>query len=154
MSTTLTKEKVLENAQRGYDDFEKLLATLSPEQLTTAGVNGSWSIKDNIAHLTAWHEYTTARLQAHQSQVQLKHPYQGREFDDVNEEVYQANKDRSLDAVLTDFRIAYQQLIQQVQKLPDDDFNDVQKLWELVAGNTYEHYQEHGDLMRQWLKQE
>ena len=51
------KDELLAMIQSGYEQFEALLATLSEGQMTIAGVNGSWSVKDNLAHLTAWENY-------------------------------------------------------------------------------------------------
>ena len=55
------KAALLANIQAGYDQLEALLASLSEEQMTIPGVNGSWSVKDNLAHLTAWQSYQAAR---------------------------------------------------------------------------------------------
>jgi len=55
------KAALLANIQAGYDQLEALLASLSEEQMTNPGVNGSWSVKDNLAHLTAWQNYQAAR---------------------------------------------------------------------------------------------
>ena len=63
MSETIAKAVLLDNIQAEYNRLESLLAPLSEEQLTTPGVNGPWSIKDNIAHLTAWQDYLLHQLQ-------------------------------------------------------------------------------------------
>ena len=55
------KAALLANIQAGYDQLEALLASLSEEQMLIPGVNGSWSIKDNLAHLTVWQNYQAAR---------------------------------------------------------------------------------------------
>ena len=54
------KAALLAMIQAGYEQLEVLLATLSPEQMTIPGVNGSWSVKDNLAHLAAWQGYQAA----------------------------------------------------------------------------------------------
>ncbi|HEY4384036.1 MAG TPA: DinB family protein, partial [Ktedonobacteraceae bacterium] len=57
------KAELLTHIQAEYDRFEALLASLSEEQMTIPGVNGTWSVKDNLAHLTTWQDYQTTRLQ-------------------------------------------------------------------------------------------
>jgi len=55
------KAELLAIIRDGYEQFEDLLASLQEEQMTIPGVNGSWSVKDNLAHLTAWQNYQAAR---------------------------------------------------------------------------------------------
>ena len=54
MTEQMNKTKLLNEMHNGYTAFENLLAPLSETQMTTAGVNGEWSIKDILAHLAAW----------------------------------------------------------------------------------------------------
>ena len=56
MSDTI-KAALLDNIQEEFNQLETLLSPLSDVQLTTPTVNSTWSIKDNLAHLTAWHGY-------------------------------------------------------------------------------------------------
>jgi hypothetical protein len=159
MTETMTKDALLGNIQEGYNQFEALLASLSEEQMLVPEVNGPWSVKDNIAHLTAWHNYTLDRLE---SLLAGKEPP---EFmpgltteDEENEQIYQQNKNRPLAEVLTDFRASYQRMYNTVQALSEETLNRLfpgstksYPAWGLIAGNTYEHYQEHGNIIRDWL---
>ena len=63
MTEQLDKAELLANMQAGYNSFEALLAGLNENQMTTPGVNGAWSVKDNLAHLSAWHLRQLALLQ-------------------------------------------------------------------------------------------
>jgi hypothetical protein len=63
MPEPIAKAALLDTIQTGYSQFETLLAPLSEEQMTTPTVNGTWSIKDTIAHLTAWQGYLLNQLQ-------------------------------------------------------------------------------------------
>ena len=89
-------------------------------------------------------------------------PVQGltdKEIDRLNEQFYQQNKSRPLPEVLADSRSTYLQIVETVQTMSDADLADPHRftwmggnpLWHLVAGDTYEHYQEHIGPMQQWL---
>lgn len=157
MTTRIDKTTLLAKMQEGYRDFEALLQSLSEEQLTTPGVNSTWSIKDNIAHLSVWEKHTIARLQAIQQGTVPPVLAAGPNYDEINERFYQENKDRPLSEILAEFRAVFQQLEQEVQNLRDEELNQPRtwlKGWpvsEVVAGNTYEHYQEHGQIIKDWL---
>ena len=153
------KTQLLAEMQAGYDEFEALLAPLNEEQLTTSGVNGDWSIKDNLAHLSAWQRYVLDALQAAQKGVEFSHPWQKMNDDDINEQIYQANKGRPLTEVRSEFRSAYQLLRDRVVMLTAEELNSpypnrTSLRWEHVAGNMYEHFREHGGFsQRLWAQQ-
>ena len=126
--------------------------------MTTAGVNGDWSIKDNIAHLAAWHEYLLKMLQATAQGIDFPDPWPDMTNDEINAQIYEENKARSLNGVVADFRSTYQQVMESVQDLSNQVLNKPlswlkdKPVWPHIAGNTYEHYQEHGQIIRDWLK--
>jgi hypothetical protein len=55
---------------------------------------------------------------------------------------------------------AYAALLEAVQMLSDEDLNDPQRfkympqewrLWQLIAGNSFKHYEDHMPSIREWL---
>lgn len=157
MTAYMSKAQLLENMQTGYTAFEAILAPLSVKQMTTPGVNSTWTVKDNLAHITAWQRRTISKLQAIQNDIEFLDPLSDSDTDEVNEQIYQRNKHRSLEDVQSDFRASYEQLRQLVQATSEEALNiprswqDNQPIWISVTGNTNEHYQEHGDIIKAWL---
>ncbi|MBO0794662.1 MAG: ClbS/DfsB family four-helix bundle protein, partial [Ktedonobacteraceae bacterium] len=130
---------------------------LSEEQLTTSGVNGAWSIKDNIAHLTEWQKYLLEKLKAANAGVQMVDLYPDMGEDEINEFFYQRNKSRPLADVLAEFRAVSLQVVEAVEQTSEDILNGPLP-WpteDIVAnnimGNTYEHCEEHSQIIRDWL---
>jgi hypothetical protein len=159
MQESMSKVTLLDNIQTGYSRFEDLLAPLSDEQMTTPAVNGTWSIKDNVAHLAAWHSYLLDQLQGVMTGKEPPEFMPGLTTEDEeNERVYQENKELPLADVLTTFRTSYQRVLAAVQTMSEETLNapipwskSGNPAWPLIAGNTYEHYQEHGNIIRRWL---
>lgn len=159
MPDTIAKSSLLDQIQSGYRRLEDLLASLSEGQMTTAGVNGPWSVKDNLAHLTVWQDYLLSQLQGFQANTQPPEFMPGLTTEDaINERVYQENKDRPLAEVLDRFRASYQRVLPAVEAMSEEALNSSvpwsatgNPLWPFIAGNTYEHYAEHGGNIRRWL---
>jgi hypothetical protein len=158
MSETITKTALLNNIQSGYNQFEALLASLSEEQMTIPAVNDSWTIKDNIAHLNAWQSYLLNQLQGLIDGKQPPAFMPGLSEDEINEGFYEENKERPLSEVMADFHFANQRVLANVQSISEETLNapfpwrkDGNAAWGLIAGNTYEHYDEHGTIIRHWL---
>jgi hypothetical protein len=61
--------------------------------------------------------------------------------------------------VLGDFRSSYLQIVEAVQAMPEEDLIDPRRfawldgdsLRQLVAGDTYDHYEEHRQQIEEWL---
>ncbi len=64
MVETIEKATLEDMVQGAYEQLNTLLASLSEEQKTTPGVNSSWSVKDTVAHITAWQDLLPARIQS------------------------------------------------------------------------------------------
>lgn len=159
MPEPIEKSELLANIQREYSQFESLLTTLSEKQMTIPQVNGPWSIKDNIAHLTVWQNYLLDQLQGVIADKEPPEFMPGLSTEDeVNERVYQENKDRPLADVLAAFRASCQRVQATIKAMSEETLNvpvpwrkDGNPLWPFIAGNTYGHFQEHGDIIRRWL---
>jgi hypothetical protein len=162
MTDPTTKAELLEAVFSSYNAFEKLLSSFTQEQLLVPGVNETWSIKDNVAHIAAWHQRSLAYLQAAARKRVPEHLPEALDeggVDRVNEQFYQDNKNRSLNEVLQEFRTSYIEIVGAVQALSQEELFDPNRfawmqgapLWHIVAGNTSGHYQEHTEIIEAWL---
>ena len=59
----MDKATLLDNISAGHEMLAKTLSPLHEAQMTATGVNGDWSIKDVLVHLTAWQQRLLAELQ-------------------------------------------------------------------------------------------
>ena len=161
MAEQIDKASILDQMRTKYAMLEEILTPLDNVQMTTAGVNGDWSIKDVLAHMTAWHYRLLNILHAagRNEEPAISGPASDEEVDRLNEHFYQENKLRSLDEVLNDFRSSYLQIVEEVHALNEEDLLDPQRfawmggvpLWRVLAGDTYDHYEEHSPSIQAWL---
>ena len=161
MAEQMDKTRILDEMRAKYAALEEILTPLDETLMATAGVNGDWSIKDIMAHITSWHHRLLVWLRAasRNEEPAISGPDSDEEMDRLNEQFYEENKSRSLDDVLADFRTTYLQILDMVQTLDNEDLTNPHKfawtkgnpLWYLVAGDTYEHYLEHLQQIKVWL---
>jgi len=162
MNEQVNKTGLLDAMRTGYAALEKTLAPLDEAQMTTPGVNGTWSIKDNIAHIVTWQRVLLDRLRAaarNETPTSYGSDQADEDIDRLNEQFYQQSKSRPLAGVLADFRSTYAQIEEAVQSTSEEDLIDSQRftwakgvpLWRYVAGDTYEHYLEHITSIQGWL---
>jgi hypothetical protein len=157
MTNQVDRAHILDDIRRDYVRLDALFGTLSEDQLTAPNVNGSWSVKDNIAHLSAWHRHLIANLQAVKEHREPPDPFPGMSTDEENEIIYQQNKDRSLTDVQAELHATYRDVVALVESMSNEELNrpldwlDGQPVSASIAGNTYGHYQEHIDIIEHWL---
>jgi len=125
------------------------------------GVNGQWSIKDLVAHLTGWQPRLIARIQAAQhNEPEPPPPWPAhlQTEDEVNAWIYESNRKRSVREVLDESHQMFQQLIAVIEGLPDDV--RIEQEWHLVClgdkrfpiGEFFDHFHDdHEPDVRTWL---
>jgi hypothetical protein len=117
------KSDVLNRLQARYQEWLLLLDRIGPERLDQPDVNGSWSMKDLVAHLTAWNGRLVAFMQAaRRGATELPHywPAHLQTEDQVNAWIYESNRQRPVQDVLDEMDRTHQQLVAIIDALPDD----------------------------------
>ena len=161
MTEQVDKTSILNEMSTSYAALEEILAPLDKSQYFTEGVIPGWSIKDILAHIASWHHRLLAWLDAavRNQEPTLSGLDSVEEMDALNAQFYQENKSRPLDEVLTDFRTTHQHIMDTVQAMPEEDlmsphrfaWSQGKPLWHFIAGDTFEHYQEHLAQIQEWL---
>ena len=155
MAAPLNKQALLTRIQDSYAAFEAGLASLYAGQMTAPVLDGGWSVKDTLAHLSIWHRRALDVLDPVEPPRVPGIPASGIEdtaIDQFNAQFYEAHKNLPLDDVLAAFRESYRQLLAVVERMSEADLmsslRDETRFWQVVAGNTYEHYPEHLSAIR------
>ena len=141
--------------------LEASLGQLDEAYMSRPGVEGEWSIKDSLAHITAWEQRLVSWLRAASSGEIPAVPVPG-DLDYVhrlNWQIFVENQHRPLHEVLADSHRSFQQVLTEVEAISEADLTTpLQAGWArgetrlaLIAANTYEHYQEHLEPIRAWL---
>ncbi len=161
----MDKANLLDTMQTERAKLDGLLATLSAEQICQTALENEWSVKDVLAHISTWERMCVDWIQAGLRGERPDKPEKGytwEELDTFNEKTFLGNRERTLNDVQADSRLAYQQLLEQVQALSEDDITNPQRfpwtdgrgLVPFIAANSYEHYQEHFEQIHKWLADE
>jgi uncharacterized protein (TIGR03083 family) len=137
---------IADRMQAEHGRLEALLADISDEEFVQPGRFGEWSAKDMLAHITFWEQRLIAYTNgAKESLVQPGENEQAA-VDRINAAVLDANRDRPLAEVRTAFERSYQQVLALAESLRADDLAD-EELYGLFAGDTFEHYREHSEML-------
>lgn len=163
---TMSNAELIAKLRTERAAWDALLTEVGEVRMTEPGVVGEWSVKDIVAHVSAYEQWTAEQLEA-SLRGETKPVTPGyfppeantSDIDERNEVIYRVNHDRALTDVLADARAAYSQLLAAVERLADADVSETHRfgwtsgkpLWEVIAGDSYDHYAEHMPDIRTWL---
>jgi uncharacterized damage-inducible protein DinB len=153
----MDKSQLIERIRRSRAAWEAVIAPLDDEQMVQAGVCGTWSVKDLIAHIS-WSEREMINVLETRALV-------GSELwllptDQRNAAIFEENKHRSLQDVRAEAREVFDTLLACLERLEEQDLHDPSRFsqmprewqpWKVLAGNTYEHYEDHMPQVQAWL---
>jgi hypothetical protein len=169
----MNKTELLGKMRAANDAIEQLFASLTDEQISRPGVYDDLSAKDVLAHIAAWQQLEVNWLRDSLSRRGTVRFAPGFEItpdmpesqsaavtDRLNEYVKVQNSDRPFRDVLEDYRRTHGELVATVAEMSEDDLNSTERfewwrgepIWTSVAGNSYEHVDEHVELIRRWLE--
>ena len=163
----MNKSELLNWLQEKYQQWEVLLEEIGPARMDQPGVNGDWSMKDIVSHLTCWNRWLVARLQAAgrgEPEPPPPWPAHLQTDDEINAWIYESNLGRSVRDVLDETQQVHQQLLEVIEGLRDDvRIETVEPAYYLVwvdgqrfpAGEFFDHFHDDHELdVRAWLEQQ
>lgn len=157
----MTKDGLIQQIETEWANLQSALDGLTEEQMHQPGVVGEWTIKDVLAHITAWQTRLITALFKAEKGFTPDTIESGQTVDQLNEKFYREMKDRSFEQVWDDLDASYYQLLTRLQGWKEKELFDAQRFkWmkgepfeRYIAGDSYEHYAEHAAQIREWRKQ-
>jgi hypothetical protein len=163
----MRKSELLNWLQEEYQQWEAFLDQIGPARMDQSGVNGDWSIKDIVAHLTGWQPKLIASIQAAQrGEPEPPPPWPAhlQTEDEINAWIYESNQGRPVREVLDESHQVFLQLLAVVEGLPEDvridQVHEREKVFHLVwvddkrflAGEFFDHFHDdHEPDVSAWL---
>jgi hypothetical protein len=155
------KREFLSNLRGAFNSWETLLAGKNEEGVNAQPAPVGWSIKDVIAHLTAWQQISIARLEAALLNTTPVFPgwlagadpfYAEDHADEFNSRIYVLRHDLPRSVVHRDWKDGFQRFLELADDIPDKEMFDALRYpWlngyalSSVLEGAWEHHQEHFD---------
>jgi hypothetical protein len=158
------KNELLDRIHKEWTQLMQIIQPLTEDEMS-AEMNGGWSIKDHLAHITAWEHY----LYEHHLQKSPPHEvfgmdsetYQNADEDDINGFLFRKNRELPVNQIRTDLNHMHKMVLSELERLPfsalmkpryDDDQERRPLLWWVIA-NTSDHYNEHRVSIQKLLRE-
>ncbi len=164
----IMKQHILTALSEELDRWEGLLAGLSEQQLTASLQPSAWSIKDVIAHLMAWQQYSIARLEAAMLDRETEFPKWLAELppdsednaDQTNVWIYETYREQFWSTVHQNWKEGFLRFLELGEALSEEDLLEKEYPWfkgyalYVILVSTYGHHHiEHYEPLRAWLRE-
>ena len=151
------KAEMHRELERAWADLGTVVESVSEEDREKPGVVGSWTLKDLLGHIAFWSGRAAETLRCVCAGRLDDVPIgEGDSWvDEWNEREYNVRKDRSFIEVRTEFLRNYKEANACLDEAPEEKINLKLRGEEVAvyfAGDTYEHYREHAEQIREWLR--
>jgi len=135
----------------GHERLAAALAHVDEAWMVEPVLYGLWSVKDLLAHLGFWEQHIVAAYRTLQRGDVPDPAPDETSLHAINARVFAEHRGRPLADVQREEGEAYQALLFLAESAPEDDLFDPHRfawtrgrpLAELIANNSYEHYDEH-----------
>jgi hypothetical protein len=149
----MNRSQLLERSERAWEAFKNSYAGLTDAELTAPGVMEAWSVKDIIAHVTAWEAEALTYLPLildDGTPPRYSIMYGG--IDAFNARVTERNSAVALAEVLQKQDDTHRRLIAFVQGAPEDQFTRETRFRRRLRLDTYSHYPHHTEAIWNWRR--
>ena len=148
-----SKKQIITAIRSERQKLEGTLHRLSEDQLTLPNVEGNWSVKDVLAHITFWEKRMVQWINEATQNLIPEIPASWDDVHRLNNQNYQNNRDTPLLVILEEFKQSFTKVIEVVDEISKEDLIKPERyswrkgnpLWNLVAENTWRHYREHNE---------
>jgi hypothetical protein len=148
----MTKTELRERVRASHEKLTKALDGLSEEQATRRGLNPQWSIKDALAHITAW-ETEGARIVGEiQNGTWKPQRLDKQAIDDFNARAVEARKQDSMPQVREEFDAAHREMERVINSLPEE-IDESSPAYKYIEGVTFRHFAHHAAQIEGWKRQ-
>ena len=152
MQNSERKAQLLDEIRQTHGELEDVFAPLTEAQMTQSGVNGEWSVKDMLAHVTWWEGHMLRTLRAGREELGPEGSNPDNLTQRKNAEVFAANRDRPLVEVRAEFDASYREVLATLEGWPAEALAQ-DETYEAIGWDTFKHYPQHTATIREWLAQ-
>ncbi|HEX7102258.1 MAG TPA: DinB family protein [Nitrolancea sp.] len=146
----MNREQLLNRIDKTWTAFTESFAGLTDEEMQEPGVEGDWSVRDLMTHVSIWEDETLKYLPLiAEGGRPPRYAAQGG-IDAFNARAVGARRGLTSTEVRQQLDETHRRLIAYVQSVPEEQFATETRFRHRLRVDTYSHYPEHTAAIRHW----
>jgi len=150
MQPSTRQAQILDQIRATHQPLEALLAPLDEAHMTQPGVNGEWSVKDMLAHITWWEQHLLRRLRTGRDDLFTEGEDVRGTTDRANADVFAAHRDRPLADVRAAYDASFREVLATIETMAAEELAP-EDVYEAIGADTFMHYPQHTTMLAAWL---
>ena len=138
----MKKTEIQERVRTAHRKLTDALEGLSEEEAGRVGLTNEWSIKDALAHISAWETEGELRLREIQAGTWQPQRLSHEMIDEFNARAVTERKTRSFAELREEFDRAHSSLEEFIASLPDE-IDEKSPTYKFIEGVTFHHHEHH-----------
>ena len=148
----MKKTEIQERVRAAHRKLTDALAGLSEEEAARVGLTNEWSVKDALAHISAWETEGEQRLREIAAGTWQPQRLSHEMIDDFNARAVGERKTRSWAELREEFDRAHASLEEFIASLPDE-IDEKSPTYKFIEGVTFRHHEHHAGQIENYRKQ-
>jgi hypothetical protein len=146
---------LLARIEKAWRVLHESYAGLPDSALTNPGVNGQWSVRDVLAHVTTWEQEALKHLPTIlQGGKPPRYSVSYGGINAFNRIMGEQKHGLTLAEVRQELEETHHRLISFIEGVPAEQFRNETPFRRRLRLDTYSHYSEHAAAIRRWRKQQ
>ncbi|HEX8845078.1 MAG TPA: maleylpyruvate isomerase N-terminal domain-containing protein [Pyrinomonadaceae bacterium] len=147
----MKKTELQERVRESHHKLTEALDGLTEEQATRTGLNPKWSVKDALAHISAW-EIEAARIVREIQEGTWKPQRLNQEMiDEFNRQAVESRREHSMPQVREEFDAAHSDMERLIEALPDE-VDESTPAYKYIEAVTFKHLTHHAAQIAEYKK--
>ena len=135
--------------------WDSLVDTIIEKGYHKEMISDKWQFKDVICHITM---YDKEILEALKTKSIAESEFWNVSIEERNDMIFSNTQDITLDEILEESKLVFDELIKTVKELSDEDLNsdvyikrksDKRLTWDFIGANNFWHFEDHEDALVQ-----
>jgi hypothetical protein len=152
----MTRESLLRQIERNWNELQEYVATLSHEQLTRQKDAAGWTVQDHLMHIATWEKGTLALLNGKSKREAMDIPADiwAEDDDPINAIIHQRYQAMPTAEVIQTLEQEHERLMQKLGEMTEEDLqrpyrdyqpesDDEHPLLAYLVWDTVYHYRDH-----------
>jgi len=148
----MKKTEIQERVRTAHRKLTDALQGLSEDEAGRVGLTPEWSIKDALAHISAWEAEGERRLREIEAGTWQPQRLSHEMIDDFNARAVEERSGRSLAELRAEFDRAHSSLEEFIASLPDE-IDEKTPTYKFIEGVTFRHHEHHAGQIENYRKQ-
>lgn len=147
----MKRDELLARVRASHEKLTAAIDGLTDEAAGRVGVNAQWSVKDALAHITAWELEGAETIRQLQAGTYERKSFNQETVDRFNAEAVESRRGLTIEQARSEFEEAHAAFVRVLETLPEE-VEERSPFYKVAEGVAINHHAQHAAQIEEWKK--